>query len=634
MRRGQHGAARELLARIAADPIAHPAALFLLGVADAEMSDFASAVAHIDRAFTAAPVQAAANRLVFANILLDAGLPGRAEAEARQALQDAPGAAPASNLLGVALYRQGRVQEALEAYSMAAGANPAYAAAHLNLALTLAELGRVGEAIEAQRRVVALEPASAVDHFRLGHLFHRHAHVFDTIESFRAALALDAVNADWWVHLANALTDAGMLDEARAAYRSVLQLIPGYHEVESTLLVNLHYDDTTGPDAMLAAHRAWAARHASGVRQVARTAVAPRSRIRVGFLSPAVRAGPTGSFLAPLLGHLDRRRFETCIYNANGTRDDFSARLEALVDHWVDFRAEDDEAMARRIAADGIDVLVDLAGHTPGGRPLVLARRPAPAIVSWLDYFDTTAIPGVEYLIGDSISTPAADAGRFTERVIAIDPCRLVYEPPSYAPEVSPPPFARNGFVTFGSFNRISKVTRPVLALWARVLHVVPGSRLLLKSPAFADPRMCDHVRALLAGHAIEAARIDLRAHSPHAAMLAEYGDMDIALDTFPYNGGITTCEALWMGVPVVALLGDSMISRQSAALLEAAGMHGWVAADADGFVKRAEGFAKDAAGLAALRSGMRRKLAQSPLVDGAAFARKFEAALACVRPA
>jgi predicted O-linked N-acetylglucosamine transferase (SPINDLY family) len=634
MRRGQHGAARELLARIAAASPAHPAALFLLGVVDAEMADFASAVAHIDRAFAAAPAQAAANRLVFANILLDAGLPARAEAETRQALQDAPGAADASNLLGAALYRQGRVQEALEAYSAAAGANPAYAPAHLNLALTLAELGRVAEAIESQRRVVALQPASAVDHFRLGHLFHRHAHVFDAIESFRAALALDATHADWWVHLANALTDAGLLAEARDAYRKALQLRPGYHEVESTLLVNLHYDTATGRDAMLAAHRAWAARHASGVPQVARPSIAPRSRLRVAFLSPAVKSGPTGSFLAPLLRHLDRQRFETSIYNANGTRDDFSARLAALVDHWVDFRGEDDEAMARRIAADGIDALVDLAGHTPGGRPLVLARCPAPAIVSWLDYFDTTAIPGVEYLIGDSISTPAADADRFTERVVPIDPCRLVYEPPAYAPEVCAPPFARNGFITFGSFNRISKVTRPVLASWARVMHAVPNSRLLLKSPAFADPRMCGHVRALLAGHGIEAARIDLRAHSPHAAMLAEYGDMDIALDTFPYNGGITTCEALWMGVPVVAWLGDSMISRQSAALLEAAGMQEWVAADADDFVKRAEGLANDASQLAALRSGMRAKLARSPLVDGAAFARKFEAAIARVRSA
>lgn len=631
MKARRHDEARRLYAGILEKSPRHALARFMLGIAHAELRDFPAAIDHIDQAFALAPAQPAANRLVFANILLDGGEPARAEAQARAALDAPPPSAAVLNVLGVALHRQGRLDEGIAAYGAAIAADARHVNAHANLAAALADAGRLADAIDAQARALALDPASAANHFRLARLQHRSAHVFDAIEGYRRALAIDARDADWWLQLANALADGALLDEAREAYREALRRRPGYHEVESTLLIHMHYDPAIDADALFEAHRGWAVRHAAGLaphdppRPRAR---ASGDRLRVGFLSPALREGPVGAFVTPLLENLDRAAFETFVYNANGRRDALTGRLEALSDHWLDAFTEDDAALASRIRADRLDILVDLAGHTPGGRPLVLARKPAPVIATWLDYFDTTGLDAVDYLIGDPVSTPQPPLQCFAERVVPIDPCRLCYAPPTCAPQVAPSPAARNGCVTFGSFNRMSKLTPDVLALWAEILRAVPASRLVLKSGAMADARTRERVLQLLRAGGVEATRVELRAHSPHAAMLAEYGDIDIALDTFPYNGGLTTCEALWMGVPVLAILGGSMISRQSASLLHAAGLAQWVARDRGDFVRRAVDVAADADGLATLRAGMRERLRGSPLLDGPRFARRFEAAL------
>jgi predicted O-linked N-acetylglucosamine transferase (SPINDLY family) len=249
-------------------------------------------------------------------------------------------------------------------------------------------------------------------------------------------------------------------------------------------------------------------------------------------------------------------------------------------------------------------------------------------IVTWLDYFDTTGLAAVDYLIGDCVSTPQGGRQRFTERVLRLNPCRFCYSPPPYAPPVSDVPGKAKGVVTFGSFNRLSKLTPAVVGVWAEVLGQVPGSRLLLKSRALSDPRTRDRIAAMFGSAGIEADRLDLRGDSAHAQMLAEYGDVDIALDPFPFNGGLTTCEALWMGVPVLALRGGSMISRQSASLLSAGGLDDWIAEDEGDLVLRATQFAGNPDRLAALRRTMRSRLRGSALMDAAAFTRKFAALL------
>jgi protein O-GlcNAc transferase len=233
-------------------------------------------------------------------------------------------------------------------------------------------------------------------------------------------------------------------------------------------------------------------------------------------------------------------------------------------------------------------------------------------------------VEAVDYLIGDSVSTPANGAQLFTEEVVRLEPCRFCYSPPPYAPQVAAAPALRNGYVTFGSFNRLSKMVPAVFESWSRVLAAVPSSRLLLKNAAFTDERTRTRVADAFGRQGIGAERIELRAHSSHPQMLAEYGEIDIALDPFPFNGGLTTCEALWMGVPVLALLGDSMISRQGASILHAAGLQDWVAAEGEDFVRRAVDFSCDLGMLGRLRGEMRSRLAATPLLDAARFATAF----------
>jgi protein O-GlcNAc transferase len=450
--------------------------------------------------------------------------------------------------------------------------------------------------------------------------------LLDAIDAYRASLASDDSQADKWNDLGNALANAAMLPEAHDAYREALKRNPAYHQVESNLLINLHYDPSIIPEEMFAAHRAWAARHASGIvaNPPARRTLGPSDRIRVGFMSPALRSGPTGAYLAPLLEHLDPARFVTFCYRTAGSEDETTARLKRAAYAWRDCIADDDAALDARIRGDRLDILVDLAGHTPGGRLLVLARKPAPVIATWLDYFDTTGLDAVDYLVGDPVSTPAGGRQKFSEKVVLLDPCRFCYAPPPYAPEVAPAPLLRNGYVTFGSFNRLSKLAPPVIALWAKVLAAVPGSRLILKNGALADERMRERVAALFASEGIGEERLTMRSHSPHAQMLAEYGDIDIALDPFPFNGGLTTCEALWMGVPVLCVTGTSMIARQGDSLLGAASMGQWAAGNPVAAVEKARQMAGAKERLVEARGQQRQALARSALVDGRRFAHAF----------
>jgi len=564
-------AAGRLYAEIlAADP-RRAEAWLMQGVVAAESGRLDEARAHMARAFEIEPRQAPGSHVVYANVLLEAGDLAAARAQSQLALEAASGWPPD----------------------------------------TLARLRR----------------QLAQAHWRHARSLHQAARVFEAIDAYHGALALDDDDPDLWNELANACADAGMLDEAQRGYRETLALKPDYHQVESNLLISLHYDPAFGPDAIYEAHRAWARRHADALKPASpppRRARPRAERLRVGFISPAFHRSASGIFALPLLENLDPDRFEIACYRVAGGDDAITARIRRRSPIWHDLAGADDAAIAARIRADALDVLVDLAGHTPGGRLLVLARKPAPVIATWLDYFDTTGLETVDYLIGDSVSIPAGGTQRFSEEVLRIDPCRLCYAPPDYAPAVAEAPCAKTGHLTFGSFNRLPKLAPPVIALWSRALAAVPGSRLVLKNAALVDARTRERLLGLFESHGVERARIELRAASPHPQMLAEYGDVDIALDPFPYNGGLTTCEALWMGVPVLALLGGSMISRQSASLLAAGGLGDWVATSEEDLLRKAVKWSRDRDALRSLRADIRERLLSSPLLDAAGFSLRF----------
>jgi predicted O-linked N-acetylglucosamine transferase (SPINDLY family) len=329
--------------------------------------------------------------------------------------------------------------------------------------------------------------------------------------------------------------------------------------------------------------------------------------------------------------HHDRRQLTTYGYSGTRRADDFTTELRQSFDHWREIRTQDDDAVALQIERDGIDVLVDLDGHTPDARLLVFARKPAPIAITWLGYWNTTGMTTVDYVLTDPHTTPEGSPQRFTERLLRLPDSRFCYAPVPYAPEVAPLPSAARGVFTFGSFNRYDKLGPELVDCWAEILRRVPESRLVIKNSAIAVPHARDELSRWFAARGIALERVLLRAKSPHAAMLAEYGDIDLGLDTFPYNGGLTTCEALWMGVPMVAIEEERMISRQTSSMLRQVGGEDFIARTRDEYIELAVRWAQQRDRLAAVRRSLRERMRISPLCDGARFTRNLEAALRTV---
>jgi predicted O-linked N-acetylglucosamine transferase (SPINDLY family) len=460
---------------------------------------------------------------------------------------------------------------------------------------------------EGDRLLAAGQPAAALD-------------------AYDRALAAKPGSGAAELGRAAALFDLWRVDEGVAAYARAHALQPASPAAHSAWLFHLHYPATAEADALAAAHRTYGARFPAPAAP-ARTDPAPERRLRIGYLSPNFSRHSVGYFVAPVLEHHDRDAFESVCYYLHPRSDDATARMRGLAGRWRDAAAWDDDRLERAIRDDGIDVLVDLAGHTKLNRLPVMARKPAPLQVTWLGYPDTTGLPAIGYRITDAVADPpgAADA-RHTEKLVRLPGPMLCYRPPEDAPPVATPA-ARDGGVVFGSFNNADKLSVAAVALWSRVLAAVPDSRLLLKSARVGVPEAVERTRAAFAAHGVDPARIRLELwRERRADHLAAYADVDVALDTFPYSGTTTTCEALWMGTPVVTLAGGMHMSRVGASLLTHAGLADLVAADEAGFVATAVALARDAGRRAALRTSLRDRIAASPLTDARTHTRSLEA--------
>ncbi len=351
-------------------------------------------------------------------------------------------------------------------------------------------------------------------------------------------------------------------------------------------------------------------------------------RLRVGLVSGDLRQHPVGYFLDGLLGALDASGLEVFAYPTHHGGDALTERLRSRCAGWRSIQGLGDAAAAARIHADGIHVLFDLAGHTAHNRLPVFAYKPAPVQATWLGYFATTGVAEIDYLLADATSVPPAHHGHFTETIWTLPDTRLCFTPPAEDVAVAPLPAQANGHVTFGSFQNLAKLNDAVLALWARVLAALPGSRLRLQNKQLADAAIREQLGRRLQQASIAAERVALHGPAARTAYLAAHGEVDLVLDTFPFPGGTTTCEALWMGVPTLTLAGDRLIGLQGASLLAAAGLHDWIAATPQEYVDKALAFARELPALARLRDGLRAQALASPLCDAPRFARHFEAAV------
>lgn len=532
--------------------------------------------------------------------------------------------------LGLALQAQGQFDAAIDNYRKMLALRPDQPEVHNSLGHALQARGEFDAARSSFERALALKPDFAEAHYNLGKLFEALSQSDAAIAAYEAALALRPDYAEAINNLGFALQQQGRLEAAAEHYRRAFSLGLGNSEAYSNYLLIRHYDPAYTQAELLADHRAFAARFEAPLRahwpRHAHARLSGR-RLKIGFVSGDLHQHPVGFFLENVLAHLDRERFDITLYANNPHTDALTGRLRAMDVAWVALHALADDAAAQRVRADGIDILVDLSGHTAQNRLLLFARKPAPVQVAWLGYWCTTGLSAMDYLLCDERGIPADEAGFFVEKPWYLPDTRLCFTPPTDAIEPGELPALQAGHITFGCFNNLIKVNDAVVELWARILRDVADSRLLLKTKQFDDERMRRDTHARFARHGIAPQRLVLEGYSSRADYLAAYRRIDIALDPFPFTGATTSVEGLWMGVPLVTRRGDRLVARQGESILHNVGLQDWIGADDSAYVDIAHARAADLQQLARLRADLRERLLASPLCDAPRFARNLEKA-------
>ena len=564
--------------------------------------------------------------------LLEAHRDADAEAALRAILAEDAGHALSLRRLAFLCHRRGDNAEASALLARSLEREPKVADAYFNLGVSLAGLGRSAEAEASYRRGLALKPGMVDGHNNLGVVLEQMGRYDEAEASYRRAHELAPHLAHPLSNLGILLKEAGHLADAVATLRSAVALDPELAAAHSNLLYTLVYDETISPHEFFAAHEAWgraqAARFSTAGARFA-NAPDPERRLRVGYVSADFRHHSVAFFAEALLAAHDKRAVEIFLYANDARVDAVTQRLRAHADHFAPIQAMADHAAAARIRADGIDILVDLSGHTSGNRMMLFARKPAPVQMTWLGYPATTGLPTIDCRITDAVADPPGEADALhTERLVRLDTGFLCYRPLDRAGAVAALPARAAGHVTFGSFNNFAKLSPGTIALWARLLRELPEARLLLKATQFKDAATRARCLAAFTDAGIAGERIEIVPPlTDPAEHLALYGRVDIGLDPLTYNGTTTTCEALWMGVPSVTLRGDRHVSRVGASIMTMVGLDELIAATPDDYVATAKNLAHDLDRLAELRAGMRVRLRASPLCDAPRFAGAMEAA-------
>jgi len=560
--------------------------------------------------------------------------------------------------LGNAQRQAGMFDAAVDSFSRTTELRPGHIGAFNNLALIFKSIGDVESAATVLIEAVAHAPKSAELRFNLGNTLHAAGRLAAAEAAYRKAIELAPTHAEAHANLGAVLAEAGLNDKAEAAFqaaiainpdtvaayiglaemagdgttdgidrrRALLALRPDLTPVRSSLLMCLHYVPGISRDKVLLEHKTYGgliAHKDAPVFSKAHDFTATR-RLKVGLVSGDFRFHAMLFFVLPVMEARDKTAFEIFCYSTTAKTDPYTPDFRAAADHWRDVRAPSPENLAQLIARDGIDILIDLSGHTPNNRLPAFALKPAPLQIAWGDYVDTRGLDTIDLLLGDPVHTPPGEDHYFTERVLRFAPDYVCYRPPSYAPPVAQPPCLKNGFITFGTFSEITKVGPATVALWAAVLKVVPTAKFLLNGILFANGARQGRIVSLFMDHGISADRLIFKEGGLHAAFLAQYAEVDIIIDTTPYSGGLTTCEALLMGVPVLTVMGDRFCGRHATAHLMNGGYPEGVSATVGDLLVKARALANNPESLGSLRKTLRTAFTGSRVCDVDAFAADF----------
>ncbi len=554
--------------------------------------------------------------------------PAEAEQAYRQALAIDPRQPQAFSNLATVLLALGRLAEAEAACRQALALHPGYAEATFNLGCVLQALERPAEAEAAYHQTLALSPGYEKAAYNLATTLDRAGRLAQAEEAYRDVLARNPRHASAAMNLGNLLHNASRFDEADEQYRQAMAVGSHAASGHANLLLNAQYRPGVTAAALFAAHSQWGQQHADPLTATATPAAnspEPDRPLRLGLVSADLGRHPVGYFLVSTLEAWDREQFPIYCYSDRTTEDDLSQRIRATAHTWRRTARLSHDALAEQIRADGIDVLFDLAGHMAGNRLLLFARRPAPVQITWIGYPGTTGLAAIDYLLADRHHVPPGAEQFCREQVLRMPEGYVCYAPPDDAPPIGPQPALSAGHVTFACFNKPAKINAELAALWAQILDRLPTARLLLKYPGLDDPTMQARYRQMFRDTGVAVERLELSGESPHKELLDGYNRVDVALDTRPYSGGLTTCEALWMGVPVITWPGATFAGRHALSHLSSAGLEGTIATSGEDYVARAVAWASDLERLAKLRATLRERMRASPLCDAPRFAAEFQ---------
>ncbi|MDP3846733.1 MAG: tetratricopeptide repeat protein [Pseudomonas sp.] len=536
--------------------------------------------------------------------------------------------------LGIALRAQGKFSAAVASFNHAITSNPNYTPAYNALGSTLKAQGKLLAAIQIYQQALTLNPNYADSHNNLGNAYQALGELDKSEKSYNRALSIDKNHVDAYNNLGNALQAQGRHAAALTNYHQAISLSPNNPTLRSNLLFSL----STYENCSAQQYREEAQSYGQLTLTLAKpfsqwpclsAAPSREDKLRIGIVSGDLKTHPVGYFLESIVKHLNPADIELFAYTTQPLEDELTHRLQPYFSQWQSIVGRSDAMAAQLIHNDEIQILIDLAGHTAHNRLPVFAWKPAPVQVSWLGYFASTGVIGMDYILADHISLPATNKSHFSEKPWYLPQTRLCFNPPTSDTQlpVTSAPVQNNGYITFGCFQKLTKINDNILRLWGDILKALPHARLRLQNKQMNCPTAQAQLQQRLATFGIVAEQIIIINEMPRADYLEAYSQVDIILDTFPFTGGTTTCEALWMGVPTLTLMGNSMLARQGASLLSCVGLSAWIAHNENEYIDKALSFAANTESLIQLRSSLRATMLKSPITDAPRFAKNLELA-------
>lgn len=624
-REGRLTQAEELYRQVLRTQPDHPDALHLLGVIAHQSGENERAIELINKAIALQPSAAMYGNLALA-VQANGDLDG-AESLFRQAISMSPEQAGTYNNLGIALQVQGRLPEAMECFVQAISLQPNLSDAYCNLGVAAYDLGHLNEAIECYQNALTINPQYAVAHNNLGNALRDRGMYDEAIKCFEVALDLDPTYVMAYNNLGNALREQGHPEEAIACYRKSLAIDPSRNDFHSNLLFTLLSVSSASPEEVFAEHLHFARKFEAPLKPFwprHNNSRDKHKRLKVGYVSGDFRNHAVANYFEPTLIRHDRSQVEVFCYYNHHQQDAVTSRIAALSDHWIPCKGMSDTALAERIRQDGIDILVDLSGHTAYNRLLTFARKPAPVQFTWMGYPNTTGLSAVDYRLTDHGMDPPGMTERYNTETLLRLPASCQFNPAATRPAINPLPALTGNTFTFGCMNSPSKITELAVEAWAQILRAVPHARLMLGNVNDMPTRQ--RLISIFTKYGIDEDRLIMHPNMPLDDFLALHLQIDLALDTYPYNGGTTSLHALSMGVPVITLAGNSPVTRSGASILTSVGLPEFITFSEREYVQRAVEFTKDLTRLNQIRQSLESGLT-SPSHPGQNFTRYLEQA-------